>query len=127
MRLTGRHKNTQFKFWFPQLAEILRDARRPFLFLLLLIILFSCEQKKDYLIKIGDRTVSVEEFEYLYQFNPNLAGIRDNKTAANDVLATIIAQKLVAQEVDKQREAMPDDYQLRMEQYQRDAVIEAVW
>jgi hypothetical protein len=127
MRLTGRHKNTQFKFWFPQLAEILRDARRPFLFLLLLIILFSCEQKKDYLIKIGDRTVSVEEFEYLYQFNPNLAGIRDNKTAANDVLATIIAQKLVAQEVDKQREAMPDDYQLRMAQYQREAVIEAVW
>jgi parvulin-like peptidyl-prolyl isomerase len=102
-------------------------------FLLIIIILFTIGQKSfsqnedDIIVKIGDKSISVEEFKYRYEFTPQVnRKYTDKGKAKEELLYTLIAENLFAAEAEKQGydtlETMKMNYIPLEKMYVRDAL-----
>ncbi|MBD3226396.1 MAG: hypothetical protein GF313_16830 [Caldithrix sp.] len=94
-----------------------------------MIIIHSCDsrKRKDVLARVGNKTITIKDFKNLYAFNPHLARISQKNTARKLMLSTLIAEQILAQEVDLQKSTMRDSLQDMGAQYEREALIEKFW
>ena len=90
------------------------------------IFIISCgkeSRRSDIIAEVGNLKISVSEFEQHYQYNPNLTKIKSNILAKREILAALIAQKLLAQE-NQSSEPLVSEY---TKQFKREAIIENLW
>ena len=65
-----------------------------------IIFINACGPKTDRnntIAEVGDLTISVSEFEQHFQYNPYLTKYNNPVIAKREILAALIAQKLLAQ------------------------------
>jgi len=97
---------------------------RPWL-IAVFLILFACAgrvQKND-VAEVGRLGISVQEFTYRYSFNPFLFKIKDPQAAKKEVLAALIAEKMLSQEAEKHNKIQPD-VKIKIREHEREAMIE---
>jgi hypothetical protein len=94
--------------------------------LCVLFFIISCETKtnrNNILAEVGDLSISVSELEQHYQYNPYLTKIKSNILAKREILAALIAQKLLAQD-NQSLSPLDSEY---IKQFRREAIIENLW
>ncbi len=96
----------------------------------ILIAVFSgCEKEpqKPYVARVGERTITVEEFKNTLQFNPYLVNLNNKAQAKRLMLASLIAEKMLAQEAENTYPSLYDSLQPYIDQYEREAIYESFW
>ncbi len=97
--------------------------------LIVIFIFFSCQKESEnkYIAKIGDKYISANEFKITYEFNPYLSGIREPDSAKKVLLNTMIAEKLIALNAEKELKGKNKKIIALRNEYHREALIEAFW
>ncbi len=97
------------------------------IYLLLILLIFSAcnseNQPEPLIAQVGGLTISAYEFEQHYQYNPHLTKHKTAASGKNEILAALIAQKLLPQQNSSPSPAVKA-YEA---QFHREALIEALW
>jgi hypothetical protein len=94
----------------------------------ILFFIISCRERQEAVVaRVGESPITHSEFLDAYRFNPSIKDIRDDKKAKKQVLLTLIAEKMLADDVRNLKRDERRSIHIQTEQFEREAVIERFW
>ncbi len=97
--------------------------------LVILFFIYSCRSKhsKPLVGRVGDKNITLAEFSDIYRFNPNLAQIKNSKSAKKLLLNALIVEKLLAAMAERSGMMNRPMLKAYKNEFKREALIEKFW